>query len=274
MQARTRSISLRRGHYFAALLILGYGSGFTAHIIGAVQQWGWTDALLITFDLSAIVWISCLAGILLILEEEGSGLCLADLGAGICFIAFAILPVRSLNWLAVAGLSVYILMATKTSATRRGATILLASTVPLLLSPLLFHFFSRPILEMDASLISSLLGTRQTGTLVELADHSGELAILPGCSSFTNVPVGFLCWVLLSQIVPHKPSAYDPFWCLLACASVIPLNVARIALYDLGRWYYVTFHSPWANAIDNLLITLVVLGVSALGMRRELVQFI
>ena len=263
---------LHRGEYFAALFVLGYGNAFTSRIIAAIHQWGLTNALLHTFNVSVIIWISCIVGISLIFEDRISKLRAADLAAGMGFTVLALLPVGPVNWFAVSGLGIYIVATTEASAFRRGGTILFASTVPLLWSPLLFHFFSKPILAIDASLVSLLLGTPRTGTLVEFADHSGELAIFPACSSLANVSLAFLCWVLMSRWVRHKGSAYDLFWCLLACVSVIALNVARLGIYGLSKWNYLTFHSSWADAIDSTLITIVVFGISALGVRRELVR--
>lgn len=265
---------LCRGDYFAALFVLGCVSGLTSRIIEAVNQWGWADAILNTFGVSVIIWISCIVGISLTHDERGYGLVSKDLAVGGVFAALTVLPVGQLSWVAMAGLALYLIVTTEVAATRRGAFILLASTVPLLWSRLLFHFFSRPILEMDALLASWLLGTERTGTLVEFVDHSGELAILPPCSSLANVSLAFLCWVLLSRWVNHKRSAYDAVWCLLACVSVVALNVIRLGIYGLSKWNYLMFHTPWADGVDNLLITVVVFGICALGVRRELFQLI
>ena len=106
-------------------------------------------------------------------------------------------------------LCLYILVSSSEPSLRRGAVILLATTVPMLWSRLLFQFFANLILEIDASLVCWLLGTRRTGNLVEFADGNGVLAILPSCSSLANVSLAFLCWITVSQIVCHKKSAYD-----------------------------------------------------------------
>jgi hypothetical protein len=65
--------------------------------------------------------------------------------------------------------------------------ILLALTVPMLWSPLLFRCFSETILEVDASLVGRMLGTTQAGNMVRFADGSGELVIFPACSSIANL---------------------------------------------------------------------------------------
>src|SRR6202158_1147083 len=128
------------------------------------------------------------------------------------------------------------------------------------------------ILQIDASLVGWILGTHRMGDIVEFADGSGVLVILPSCSSLANVSLAFLCWVTVSQLVCHKKSAYDLFWCLMACISVIAVNVTRIGFMGLSQWHYATFHSPWGDAISNTTMLGLIVGFSVLGVRRELFQ--
>ena len=137
-------------------------------------------------------------------------------------------------------------------------------------SDLLFHFFANTILQIDASLVGWLLGTQRTGSLVEFADGSGQLAILRPCSSLANVSLAFLCWVTVSQLVCHKKSAYDILWCLLACASVVAVNVIRISLMGLSLLRYTEIHNQWGDAVVNTIILSLTIGVCVLGVRREL----
>src|SRR5262249_17317053 len=113
-------------------------------------------------------------------------------------------------------------------------------------------------------------GTHRTGTLVEFADNSGQLVVLPGCSSLANVSLAFLCWVFLSQLLSHKKSAYDFLWCLLACASVVAVNVSRLAIMGLSQWHYAVLHNHWSDALGSMVILGLIIGITALGVRREL----
>jgi hypothetical protein len=140
----------------------------------------------------------------------------------------------------------------------------------MLWSRLLFRFFANPILEIDASLVGWLLGTHQTGNLVEFADGSGLLVILPDCSSLANVSLAFLCWLTVSQFVGHKTSAYDILWCLLACASVVAVNVTRLSLMGWSNLQYDEIHSHWGDAVANTIILSLTIGFCTLGVRREL----
>jgi hypothetical protein len=262
--------ALPRGEFFAGLLALGCVSGLTSRMIQSVNRLGWADALFNTFEISVIVWISCAAGISLVLRDRTVGVGSSEFALGAGFILLVILPIGSLSWLAVTLLSLHIIFSTTVASSRRGAYILLSSTVPMLWGRLLFQLFANLILQVDASIVGWILGTSRTGDIVEFADRSGVLVITPACSSLMNVSLAFLCWVTMSQLVCHKKSAYDMLWCLMACISVIAVNVTRISVEGLSQWHYTTFHSSFGNAIGNTIMLGLIVSFSALGVRHEL----
>jgi hypothetical protein len=259
---------LRRGEYFAGLFVLGCANGLVSRIVHST----WADAISTTFGISAIVWVSCTAGVFLILRDRTPGVRLVEIGLGLALVFLVLLPTGALSWVGVTGLSIYILLFTDNSSCRRGASILLATTVPMLWSRMLFHFFANPILAADASLVSWLLGTHRTGNLVEFADGSGELVIFPSCSSLANVSLAFLCWVALSELVTHRKSSHDLLWCLLACVAVIAVNVSRMAILGESEANYLAFHNQWGDSVVNVIILGLIVGISVLGVRRELFQ--
>lgn len=259
-----------RQEFFAGLLVLGCVNGLSSRITDSVNRIGWADALFNTFDISVIVWISCYAGVLLVLRDRTAKASSLDLAVGAAVLLLVILPVSQLSWIAVAALCIYILASTNVMSTRQGAIILLATTVPMLWSRLLFKLFANLILGADASLVSWLLGTRRTGNIVEFADNSGQLIILAPCSSLANVSLAILCWVAVSQLAGHKRSSYEVFWCLCACAAVVAVNVTRMAIMGLSEQYYNSLHSNVGDAIMNMVICIITIGICVLGARREL----
>lgn len=261
---------LPRGEFFAGLFALGCASGFASLIIHSVNRLGWAEAFFNTFEISLIVWISCAAGVSLVLRDRTFGLRPSELAMAAGFVFLVIFPIGALSWLAVTALSLYIIISTDVASSRRGAFILLAATVPMLWSRLLFQFFANVILQIDASLVGWVLGTRRTGDIVEFADGSGFLVIWPACSSLANVSLAVLCWVTVSQLAGQKKSVYHLLWCLLACTSVIAVNVARISLMGLSQWHYTTVHGAWGDAVGNTIILGLIIGISVLGVRREL----
>jgi exosortase/archaeosortase family protein len=142
--------------------------------------------------------------------------------------------------------------------------------VPMLWSKLLFHFFARSILEIDASLVGWELGTGRSGNMVQFADHSSILVILPACSSLANVSLAILCWITLSQLTQHRWRFQDLMWCLLACVSVIAVNVTRMSLMGLSISHYNAIHSQTGDVITNWIILILTVGISVVGLKREI----
>jgi exosortase/archaeosortase family protein len=176
-----------------------------------------------------------------------------------------------LSWVGVTGLSLYILLfANAGPERRRGALILLALTVPMLWSRLLFQFFAKLILDIDATLVASILGTTRVGNMVHFADSSGYMVVLPACSSLANMSLAFLCWVSITQWAKHQWSPTDILWSLLTCASVITVNVTRISLMGLSRSHYEAIHSQWGDLVTNSVMLVLMVGFSVVGARREL----
>jgi hypothetical protein len=190
---------------------------------------------------------------------------------GLALLLLIALPITALSWLAVTILCLYVLLFTDPSSSqRRGTLILLATTVPMLWSRLLFRYFANFILEIDALFVGLLLGTGHTGNLVRFADQSGNLVISPYCSSLANVSLSFVTWVTISQWFSHRCSLNDLCWCFLAAASVIAINVIRISLMGLTEMHYQMIHNYWGDMIANLLILGVMVGLCLLGVKREL----
>ncbi len=135
---------------------------------------------------------------------------------------------------------------------------------------MLFNFFATYILAADASIVGWLLGTPRTGNIVEFADKSGLLVIFPPCSSLANMSLALLCWVTISQMLHHKNSKRDLLWCALASAAVIAVNVSRMAFLGQSEWHYSNFHNDWGDGIANTITLTLVIGICALGVRREL----
>ena len=258
-----------RDQFFAGLFILGCANGLMGRILLGLDSEGWIGVL--GGSISVIVWFACFAGVSLMLREHREELRSADLAVGVVFLILVMLPIFALSWVAVTGLSLYILLfANGGSERRRGALILLALTVPMLWGSWLFRFFMTRLLEFDAALTAWILGTERVGNMFGFADGSGQVVVLPACSSFANVSLAFLCWVTVTQWVKHPWSSKDIFWSLLACASVIAVNVIRISLMGLSPWHHDLIHNEWGNMVTNFIIVGLVVGFSVAGARREI----
>jgi len=94
----------------------------------------------------------------------------------------------------------------------RGALILLALTAPMLWSRLLFQIFAKPILDIDATLVSMLLGTGRTGNMVRFLDDSGSMVVLPACSSLAKHVARAVVLGPITQWLRHRLQATDAAW--------------------------------------------------------------
>jgi len=259
-----------RNEFFAGLYILGLANGIVGRIYSTTNFDDWTGVGL-SLDINVIVLFACFAGVSAILRGDREQIRSPDLAVAAVFLMFTALPIFGLSWLAVTGLSTYILLFAKgSSPLQRGSVILLALTVPMLWSKLLFRLFAKQILDIDALLVASLLGTDRIGNMVGFVDGSGHMVVLPACSSFANMSLAFLCWISITQWAEHRWSPWDLFWSFLVCASVIAVNVTRMSLMGLSHRHYEIIHTDLGDMVANLIILCLMLGFSVLGARREL----
>src|SRR5262245_20249273 len=261
--------AMPREEFFAGLYILGLINGLGGQIIQSINLDGWSAS---AFErISVIEFLACFAGVALLLRDrKEEAVRTLDLAFAAIFLLFIILPVGVLSWVGVTGLSLYTLLTQPGPSVRRGAIILLAVTVPMLWSRLLFQFFANIILEIDAALVANVLGTLRDGNLVRFFDGPGYMKVEPGCSSLANMSLAFLCWVTVTQYVNHRWSPIDILWCFLTCISVVAVNVIRISLMVVSQDYYQAIHSEFGNTIGNLILIVLSVGFSVLGARREI----
>jgi hypothetical protein len=262
--------AMSRYEFFGALFAIGCINGLGSRIIGSIRSLGFIDASISTYGVSVIVWAACYQGLRLTIQETSGQILLVDLAFGGALLILIALPIGGFSWLAVTLLALYVLWTgSPSSAQRRGAIILLGSTVPMLWSPTLFRYFADFILEIDASLVGFLLRTGNNGNVVPFRDGSGSLMILPVCSSFANVSLAFLAWVTISNWLPRRSSLGDMYWCVLAAASVVAVNVTRISLMGMSQAHYNVIHSELGDAVVNLVLMGLIVGICLLGARGD-----
>jgi hypothetical protein len=260
-----------RNEFFASLYILACANGLLGRTIYTLNLEGWRGAV-VGFELNVIVLSACFAGVYLIATSNRNQIRMLDLVVALGFLGLVVLPIYAMSWVAVTGLSLYILFFANDGAERRrGALILLALAVPMLWSRLLFQFFARFLLELDAMMAAGLLGTERIGNLVRFADNSGYMVITPGCASFGNMTYAFLCWIVVSQWVNHRWRSIDLLWLFLACASVVAINVTRIALTGQSQANYQLIHNnQYGEVVLSTVFLCLIIGFSVIGARREL----
>jgi len=266
---------MSRDQFFCGLLILAMVNGLAGSVSASVVTVGWPEGLLSLFDVSALVWIACFAAATLLYGSRvGEAVTIPDTVIGLAMLSMTVLPFARLSWLALAVLSLYMLtVASAQSPRQRAALIALAVTGPMLWGPLLMELFTTQILQVDAVLVSSLIGTDRIGNVfLGAIGNDGSptrFVVWQGCSSLHGMSIAILAWVTISNTLGSVWSARQFAWGLLAAGAVLVVNVSRMSLIGLFPAYYVSIHGSPGNEIAAWLsLTLVVL-ISLLGVGRE-----
>ncbi|MGF9763377.1 hypothetical protein AAII07_50420 [Microvirga sp. 0TCS3.31] len=260
-----------RNELFAGLAVVGFVNGISERVSHAVADTGIAAALVSTFDISAIVWVAWVLSLVFLLRSPMQPVSRSDwFVASVALLAF-FGPVAPLSWLALAGLAIHMLRTSPhSSLLHRGAWILLAVTVPMFWSRLLFAILSDTILQGDAVLVGWLVGTPRSGNAIQLADGSGYLWIAPSCSSLANVSLAILCWVTVSKGVGRSGSLWDVGWVVLTCAAVVAINVTRISLIGFYPAYFDLLHGPVGATVASWLTLGITVAICLFAVRRDL----
>jgi exosortase/archaeosortase family protein len=269
--AQHLGMPLDRNELIAGLFIIGFANGILIRVVERLRTREWTDVLMNTFEISAIIWVALFAGISFLLRRPRAPVTHVDKAvasaAGAAFLA----PIVPLSWMALFALAIYVIWTSQAkSFPRRGGWILLATTIPMFWSPVMLALLSDFILDVDAILVSWIVGTERAGNAVSFADGSGYLWIAPGCSSLPNMSLAILCWVLFTQVFYRGPPFRHAWCCALACAAVVAINVARLSLIGLYREHADLLHGQIGAAVANWLTLAAIVGICALGVRHDL----
>jgi len=262
--------AVRRGEFFAGLFILGFSNGIFERITCAIEKGTIGNAILGTFGISVLVWVACFIAVSLLLRQPPEPVTRNDLILAVAVIAAVLVPSAKASWIALTGLGFYGLRCFEAGApARRAAFVILAVTVPMFWSRLVFAMLSDLILQADAILVSLIIGTQRVGNTVGFADNSGYLFILPACSSLADVSLAVLGWALFTQGLTRRSSLKDVWWCLAACFAVIVINVTRIALIGLHPEHFELIHGAIGADVASVLALVAIVGINLIRVRGD-----
>jgi hypothetical protein len=269
---------MSRDHFFCGLLILAVANGLEVSVVNSLVRQGWAEALLNTFDVSAVVWIAWFAASALLYRSRlDEVITIPDAVIGLAVLSITIVPFARFSWLALTVLGLYMISVAPARSLRlRGALIALALTGPVLWGPALMEVLGPPILQADAILVSTLIGTDRVGTIFSGAlgaDGSpSHFMIFPPCSSVHGISIAVLAWVTISNVFGSAWSARYLACGLLAVISVLAVNVSRLSLIGLFPAYYPNIHGSPGSEIAAWLSLVLVVAIPLLGIRREALQ--
>jgi exosortase/archaeosortase family protein len=266
---------MSRDQFFCGLLILAVANGLEGFVLNGVSATGWSEGLLGCFGVSAFVWVACFAASALLYGSRlDDVITIPDAVIGLFILSMTILPFTKSSFLALTVLSLYMLcVAPARSPRRRGALIALAVTGPMLWGPALMDVFGKQVLQADAILVSTLIGTDRFGTVFSGAIGADGLpthfAVYPGCSSLRGMSLAVLAWITISNTLGGAWSARYLVCGLLAAVSVLAVNVSRMSLIGLFPAYFSVIHESPGDQIASWLSLTLVVAISLLGIGRE-----
>jgi hypothetical protein len=266
---------MKRDHFFCGLFILAVINGLVPFVVGSVVTQGWYGALLGSFGLSAVVLLACIAGSVLLYDSQlDEVITIPDRMLALGVLALTIVPFAKFSGMALTVLGLYIVSVSSAgSKRRRGALIALAATGPMLWGPFLMEIFGPALLQADAFMVSSLLGTAHSGNVYSGAIGSSGLparfVIYPACSSLHGMSIAVLAFVTINNTVGVAWSARHLAYGLVAALSVMAVNVSRLSLIGLFPSHFSAIHGSPGSDIAGWLSLALVLTVSFLGVGRE-----
>jgi hypothetical protein len=143
-----------------------------------------------------------------------------------------------------------------------GARELWVATAMKMLSPWLLH--------IDAIMASTILGllghpSIVTGNLIE-TDQGMVLAVLMTCSSFANISLALLTWLVLTRWLRPRFQRRDLVSAVLVTLSVIAINLTRLTIMGLGPFDYALAHGQVGQTATELAILISTLAVTHWGL--------
>jgi hypothetical protein len=267
--ASWRSI-ITREQLFTGLFVLAGANGLAHRVFGAASI-SWFEGATEPLNTSVIIWLAWVAALSLLMRNQTDDVIRkSDLIVGsIAFVLIAC-PFAAPSWWALSGLAVYVIWNSPShSMHQRGSLILLAVTAPMYWGQIVRDILGYPLLQLDALFVSFLIGTAQTGNLVEFANGSGPFVVMWPCSSFHNISLALVAWMAAARWVGRRWSPMELGWGAILVVSVFLVNGSRLSLIGLYREHFELLHGPIGSGIAEWISVSLILLVCFLGIRRE-----
>lgn len=260
----------KRSEIVSAAFVVCFLNGLASKVYNSIEMTGFYGATMALFGISVLVLICAF----LVLDNlQASEPRAFEPSDGIFFgLVFAsnVVPSSVMSWLALTALALReIWLRANDAHARRAGVLMLGAVMSIFWARMIFTLASNSILAGDAVLVSWFAGAPRVGNVVYLPNDSGFLWIADACSSFQNLSLAMLCWLMFTEYSGRPRNANDYWVCLLACLNVIVINVTRIALIARRPDLYDFVHGAYGAAIAGYLTTLVVLVICATGIKRD-----
>ena len=161
----------------------------------------------------------------------------------LCVVAAG--PSRFAGPLALTGLGVW-LVSRRDAGLRAAATVVFALAGHQLWGKLVFNVTSPELVRFDAAMVGRAVMLTHPGAAwhdnVISVGGGHAIAVLEGCSSFTNASAAFLAWVAMTMLERPAWAARDLWVGATVVGAQIVLNVGRMYLMALSAGLYAYWH--------------------------------
>lgn len=260
--------------HFKSLLIAGMALSFANAIAGPVSNSIVTQGiatLLSGVGIGLVTWIIAIWSLITLCRAEVStSFTRTD---GVLFTAVALMllvPSAMMAWFACATLALWGYYRTPGNPVVR--SVLLIFTAMAVRSPvttLLLSTSAKTFLHIDTWLITAVLAPTsvevlQVGNII-IGEDGHKLAVMTGCSSFTNISIGLLVWFAISQATAHRISSRAALAGCAVTVAIIAINTGRLGLMATSADLYLFFHDGYGKDLFELLLATTTLTLTFYG---------
>ncbi len=169
------------------------------------------------------------------------------------------LPWAQLSWVCCAVAAwIWRSLASPQSASRTAAIVMFAVAIREPGTQICLTLFADQILNIDATLATSLLGLFSSAAEVESniikPDGGFSLMILTGCSAFGNLSLALLLWISLTLNLHLQMTPHDVIRAAVVISIVLLINSLRLAGMSLSEDWYNSLHTGLGAEIVNSLV--------------------
>ncbi|MEA3535446.1 hypothetical protein [Rhizobium sp. CC-YZS058] len=263
--------SWKRSEAISAVFFLCFMNGVATRASAYVHEFGLSPAFMSLFGISALVLIAFYLALRNVLAATPQPLTRSDLIIFSAILALNLIATPIISWLSLTFVAAReYLRSNQDPLLKRGAALMIGATVPMFWGRLVFSLASSVILKADATLVSLVTGTARTGNVVALPNGGGFLWIADACSSFGNISLAMLCWLMFMEYRGRRErTPADYITCFYACLNVVVINITRISIIAVRPDLYNLVHGPWGAMVAGYLTTFVVILICSSGIKRE-----
>lgn len=265
-------IGISRQRLFFWVFLTLAANSVAGLMIRALAESGIAGSILSTFGISVIVWTALIAGLALLVPEDGQDATPVDMAAAIGASLVALAPIANISSVGMTVFAAYAIWSSDVeSGVRRAGAIFLAVTAHLIWGRLFLGLFSRELLFLDAFFVTHLAGSVQVGNTIPFKGHSGFI-VAPGCSSLQGISLAIVFWVMINQWFAMRTTVRSLMWCGFALLAAFAINIIRLSALVHFPLYFDQIHIGWGAQLASFATMIAIVGVVLWGARREVFQ--